>query len=107
MSNRQKIYITLAVSAGVCTGIAIFLYVRHRRQLACERSRFHFFNGKVFFLVSKSSPSSNSSAKASSLFSSIKSRQERQYTDISATDINKEDSESVRFRSGGKRYLFE
>jgi len=36
MPNRQKIYVGLAVSAGVCSGIALFLYLRHRRQIACK-----------------------------------------------------------------------
>ncbi|CAM4832757.1 unnamed protein product [Rotaria magnacalcarata] len=37
MSHRQKIYLGLAVSAGVCTSIALLLYIRHRRKLNSSR----------------------------------------------------------------------
>jgi len=37
MSTRQKIYIGVAISAGVCTGVALFMYLRHRRQTACKK----------------------------------------------------------------------
>lgn len=37
MVNRQKLYIGLAVSAGVFTGIGVFLYYRHQEKSKSER----------------------------------------------------------------------
>ncbi|CAF1015574.1 unnamed protein product [Rotaria sordida] len=77
MSSRQKIYVGLAVSASVCTGIVLFLYLRHRRKLALSKT-----------------PNSKTSA-------SIFSHRGSQYTDItsSSSDNVSGNSESVKFRS--------
>ncbi|CAM2710015.1 unnamed protein product [Rotaria socialis] len=37
MSHRQNIYLGLALSVGVCSSIALLLYIRHRRKLYSSR----------------------------------------------------------------------
>ncbi|CAF1383971.1 unnamed protein product [Rotaria sp. Silwood1] len=84
MSSRQKIYVGLAVSAGVCTGIVLFLYLRHRRKTALSKTP------------------NDRSVKPASIFSSIKSHRDSQYTDITSSSDNVDDTlESIKFQSGG------
>ncbi|CAF2850579.1 unnamed protein product [Rotaria sp. Silwood2] len=84
MSFRQKIYVGLAVSAGVCTGIVLFLYLRHRQKITFSKTP------------------NDRSIKPASIFSSIKSHRGPQYTDITSSSDNVSDnSESVKFQSGG------
>ncbi|CAF1052069.1 unnamed protein product [Adineta steineri] len=85
MSSRQRIYVGLAVSAGVCSGIVLFLYLRHRRQTA----------------LSKTPNANDSSPTRTSLLSSLKSRRGRDYDDITSSEADSAGSESVRFQSGG------
>lgn len=44
MFHRQKLYVTLAVSAGVVSGIGLFLYYRHRQKLASSKTTSDIYN---------------------------------------------------------------
>ncbi|UJR33167.1 hypothetical protein I4U23_020623 [Adineta vaga] len=85
MSHRQKIYVGLVVSAGVCTGIGLFLYLRHRRQIA----------------LSKAPDASNRSLTPASILSSLKSPRGRTYNEITSVETDKTETDTVRFQSGG------
>jgi len=38
MVNRQKLVVALAISAGVCTSIGLFIFYRHRRQIRSSKT---------------------------------------------------------------------
>ncbi|CAF0943507.1 unnamed protein product [Adineta ricciae] len=88
MSHRQKIYVGLAISAGVCTGIAVFLYLRQRRQIA----------------LSKAPDDKSRSLTPASIIASLKSPRGRDYNEITSVDSNQSSVESVRFQSGGANF---
>ncbi len=61
----------------------------------------------LFFVVSKTPDTNNRRITPGSILSSIKSRRGHQYTDIASSSENDDtESESVRFQSGGKIFLF-
>lgn len=101
MPNRTKIYLGLAISAGVCTGIGLILFYRHRRQITRNRCftllvwniSFMFL---LFLSVRKTTrPLSPGSFLRSSRLSSDQQQLERN----SSSDIDYDDSESISFPS--------
>ena len=102
MSNRQKIYIGLAVSAGVCTGVGLFLYMRHRRQIASKELDLLSARSDTNFLfpVSKTL---GTGERPASILSSFTPRRGHQYTDITtAAEADTSNTDSLRFQSGSK-----
>jgi hypothetical protein len=84
MSHRQKVLIGVAISAGFCTSLGIYLYIRRRRQLALTKP-----------------PNSDRYVPPRSVLSSLKPHHGRQYDEItSSSQVNDDDSETVRFQSG-------
>ncbi|CAF1102504.1 unnamed protein product [Rotaria sp. Silwood1] len=78
MPNRQKLYIGLGVSIGVCTGIGLYLFYRHQRQLKLSKT---------------SRPIS-----PTLVLSSLKPYNDYQYVDlISPSEIDNDDSESTEY----------
>jgi len=79
MSYRQKIYIGLAVSAGVFTSIGLYLLYRHQRLLKANRP-----------------------ITPTSILSSLKSRRDRDYQYVdrySSSEIDNDESESIHISS--------
>lgn len=102
MSNRQKIYIGLAVSAGVCTGVGLFMYMRHRRQIASKDLNLFStrFDTSSLFSVSKTS---GTGERPASILSSFTPRRGHQYTDITtAAEADNSNTDLLRFQSGSK-----
>ncbi|CAF3944627.1 unnamed protein product [Rotaria sordida] len=78
MPNRQKFYIGLGISVGVCTGIGLYLFYRHQRQIALSKI--------------------NRPVTPPIILSSLKSYNDYQYADMtSPSEIDNDDSESIEF----------
>ncbi|CAF2399766.1 unnamed protein product [Rotaria sp. Silwood2] len=78
MPNRQKLYIGLGVSVGVCTGIGLYLFYRHQRQIESSKT-----SRPITPIL---------------ILSSLKPYNDYQYVDMtSPSEIDNDDSESTEF----------